>query len=321
MLITVSKDLLNMKITKYLLGLMFGLTLTGCMDDFDEPNVSDFTIFSKTSVGTVNTTIDELKDLYCEYSSGCTHERGSSNWEFLIPDSVDKVFEAVVVSNDGQYGALYQTVLLRSFEGESITINGQNAGHCIVLGVKNTCLYPYFQIGQKLRINLKGLYVGVYSKVPKIGFPYFSSAGNHNLGPMPFEMCATHIEKIGAPDPTCAECQPIDLSGSAEYPTMKYMHSPLFATISGSFPDADGKTILAPDALEDKGYAVDRDFKVSGGSPKMTVRTSTGNELSQIIMPIDAKGQPQEVSITGMLSYYSNWQMNFREPEDMKIVK
>lgn len=286
-----------------------GLALSSCMDDFDEPNVSDFTIFSKTSVGTTNSTIADIKDKYCASSAGATYSRTSSNWEFKIDEDV--VIEGVVVSNDGQYGALYQQVVLRSFEGSENKVNGVNVGHCIVLGVKNTCLYPYFEIGQKLRINLKGLYVGVYSKTPKIGYPYYTSMGNHNLGPMPFEMCATNIEKVGEPNPTCAECQPVDLTGD-NWPTMKYQYSPMYATISGTFPEADDKAILAPDELEDAGYAVDREFKMTNSTLKMTVRTSTGNELSQIIMP------RKEVTITGILSYYSNWQFQFREPGDMK---
>lgn len=292
-----------------IMGAALTLGMTGCMDDFDAPNVSDYSIFSQKSVGEVNSTIADVKAKYCESSAGATYSRTSSNWEFKIDEDV--IIEGVVVSNDGQYGALYQQVILRSFEGADNLVNGSNVGHCIQLGVKNTCLYPYFAIGQKLRINLKGLYVGVYSKTPKIGYPYFTSMGNHNLGPMPFEMCATNIEKVGEPNPDCPECVPVDLTGN-KWPTMKPQFSPMYATIRGSFPDADGKAILAPDELEDAGYAVDREFKMTSSTLKMTVRTSTGNELSQIVMP------SEEVTITGILSYYSNWQFQFREPGDMK---
>lgn len=289
---------------KYILGLTLaaGMSFSSCMDDFDAPDVSNYTIFAE-NVGSVNTTIAAVKSKYCASTT--------ANFETKIEE--DLVFEGVVVSNDGPIGALYQTVLLRSFEGESLMLNGQNVGHFIQLAVKNTCLYPYFPIGQKLRVNLKNLYVGAYSKVPKVGFPYFTSKGNHRLGPMPFELCSKNIQVIGQPDPTCAECVPVDLTASGvTYPTMKYQYVPMLATIRGKFVLGDDKTIMAPDELEDEGYAVDRDFKLSNSSLTMTVRTSTGNEISVTPMP------SREVSITGILTYYSNWQIQFRMVEDMQ---
>lgn len=303
---------------RYLSLLLIFAALTSCLDEHDAPLLEDFSIFSPTSVGSVNTTIADVKSKYCSTNSGATFSRNSSNWEFLIQD--DLVFEGVVVSNDGQWGALYQQVILRSFDGSSLQINGQNAGHCIQLGVKNTCLYPYFQLGQRLKVNLKGLYVGAYSKTPKIGFPYFTSVGNHNLGPMPFEMCATNIELVGKPDPTCAECQPLvlnDASGCSWLKgstNQKYYNCPIFATVQGRFDVADGKAVLAPDELEDAGYAVDRSFSLDNGT-RITVRTSTSNELSHIVMP------QQKVSITGILSYYDGWQIQFREVDDMKVIQ
>lgn len=303
--------------------------MTSCMDDFDEPDLKEFSIFSQTSVGSVNTTIDQVKAKYCQTNRGATYSRNSSNWEFKIED--DQVFEGVVVANDGQWGAMYQQIILRSLDGAENPIvvekSGQkdtictNVGQCIQLGVKNTCLYPYFQIGQKMKINLKGLYVGVYSKTPKIGYPYFTSSGNHNLGPMPFEMCATNIELVGTPNASCAECQPVDLTGSTgdawlrASANQKYYYSPLYAKIQGKFDVADGSAILAPDELEDQGYAVDRTLSLLSNNSNVTVRTSTSNELSHIVMPTG------KVEITGILSYYSGWQIQFCELDDMKVIQ
>lgn len=291
--------------------------MTSCMDDFDEPDLKEFSIFSQTSVGSVNTTIDQVKAKYCQSNRGATYSRNSSNWEFKIED--DQVFEGVVVSNDGQWGAMYQQVILRSLDGAETMVNGVNVGQCIQLGVKNTCLYPYFQIGQKLKINLKGLYVGVYSKTPKIGYPYFTSSGNHNLGPMPFEMCATNIELVGTPNEDCAECVPVSLLDKdgdtwlRASANQNYKFSPLYATIQGTFDEADGTSILAPDELEDQGYAVDRTLSLLTNNSNVTVRTSTGNELSHIVMP------KETVVIRGILSYYSGWQIQFREINDLKV--
>lgn len=306
-------------LSSILLGVVLTLGMSGCQNDFDDLDVRDYTIFSKTSVGEVNTTIADIKGKYCKSNAGATYSRSSSNWEFKIEE--DLVFEGVVVSNDGPWGALYQQIILRSFEGANNDVNGINAGHCIQLGVKNTCLYPYFAIGQKLRINLKGLYVGVYSKTPKIGYPYFTSAGNHNLGPMPFEMCSTNIEKIGAPDPGCAECQPVNLTGTAGDAWLRatanrnYLFSPMLAKVAGKFVEANGTAILAPKELQDDGYAVDRNLILLSNSSKVIVRTSTGTELSNIVIPTD------KVEIMGVLSYYDGWQIQFRDIDDMKVIE
>ena len=309
---------MNRYLTILLTVVLLSVGLTSCMDDHEMPDLSEFSIFSPTSVGTVNTTVAQVKDRFCKSNAGATYSRNASNWEFKVDE--DLVFEAVVVSNDGQWGAMYQQVILRSLDGEQLLIDGHNVGHCIQLGVKNTCLYPYFQLGQKLRINLKGLYVGVYSKTPKIGFPYYTSAGNHNLGPMPFEMCATNIELVGKPDPDCAECVSVSLIGKdgCAWLSLKanqsYKYSPMLATIDGHFPLADGKATLAPEELEDAGYAVDRTLKLMDGKSTITIRTSTGNELSHIVMP------KERVIIRGILSYYDGWQMQFREVNDIKVV-
>lgn len=294
--------------------------LSGCMDDYDEADVSDFSITSPTSVGEANISIRDLKQRYCTSSSGATFSRNSSNWEFRIDR--DLVIEGVICCNDGPYGNLYQSLTLRC-------ISADGADQAIDIVVKNTCLYPYFPIGQRMKVNLKGLYVGVYGNSPRIGFPYYTSAGNHNLGPIPLEMCSTHFELIGKPDPSLPECKPIDRTGETGYDWLssKNNHTvdnyPMIVTVEGRFVDGDDVSTLAPDELEDAGYAVNRDFalkavRVSGSTTKIIVRTGTGNEISHIVMP---KGKV--VRLTGWLTYDSfdnKWQINLRDTKDFVVL-
>ncbi|MBQ0057778.1 MAG: hypothetical protein KBT20_08995 [Bacteroidales bacterium] len=299
------------------LSLMLSLSLTSCMDDIADPNTDNFAITSKVSVGDVNTTIGELKSKYCVSEKGATYSRNSSNWEFLISDNL--VFDGVVCSNDGPFGALYQSIYVRKIDGSK--------DECIQVGIKNTCLYPYFAIGQRIKINLKGLYVGVYGKSPKIGYPYFTSADNHNLGPIPLDMCRKNFELIGAPDPTLPECQPVDLTGESGY---RWLHAsvnrkienfPILVTVEGKFTEADGVKTLSNEEEQDDGYAVNREFapttSAGGNTTKMIVRTSSGTEVSHIVMPVD-----QEVQLTGVMtfdSYDSKWQIQLRDTADFKI--
>ena len=174
---------------------MAALPLASCMSDVDDPDTEGYLITSPTSIGEVNSTIGEVKDKYCS--------AGSSNFYERVNEDV--IIEGVVVAND-EGGNLYQTLLIRSIDEAAGT------DQCIVLAVKNTCLYPYFPLGQRIKINLKGLYAGCYSKVPKIGQPYRTSSGNLRLGPMLLELCRTNIELVGEPDLNAPELVPVTVA-------------------------------------------------------------------------------------------------------------
>ena len=182
-------------------GLLAAFALSACTGDVDDPNVW---ALSAESVGVtapsgslpdVNTTIYALKEQYSSYFVN------NNTWTQI---KKDVVFEGVVCAND-EGGNLYQTIMLRDIDEAA----GTDAS--IILAIKNSCLYPYFKMGQRVRVNLKGLYLGNYSYMPRIGQPYWtsvittgSSTGNYRLGPILFELLRTNVELIGQPDPKLA---------------------------------------------------------------------------------------------------------------------
>jgi len=282
---------------------IFAMSFTACNEDIDEPKTDDYIITSSTSIGETNTTIYELKAKYRSLMN-------SSNSFELVDE--DLIFEGVVAANDGVIGNLYQTLLLRD-------INSTNSTDaCIEVGIKNTCLYPYFPRGQRVKVNLKGLYIGVYSKVPKIGQPYYTSQGNLRLGPMLIQYCASNMELIGEPNPGCAECVPVERNATwlntRNYQT--YENYPQLVTVEGTFSAADGTLTFAPDAEKDAGYGVDRELVVTTGSTsvKVTVRTSTQNDLSHTVLPTG------KCRVTGLLTYYSGWQITLRDLDDLVVL-
>lgn len=318
----------------FALSLGFALSLTSCYDDIADPDTSDYVhkIQSSDTLWTVNTTIKDIKYKYgsnngkverpAPWNNDSIHySRNTSNWETKITE--DLVFEGVIAANDGQFGTLYQLLLIRNID--SISTPGTIIDHAIDVEVKFTCLYPLYPVGQRVRINLNGLYAGAYSRVPRIGYPYFTSSGNHNLGPIPLDLFKEHIQFVGTPDPTCAECQPIDRTGAegdawlratANRQTVEFY--PTLATIQGIFTEADGTAILAPDNLEDAGYGVNRTFKLLSNTSTVYVRTGTGNELSNIVLPVG-----DTVQLTGYFVYDSfddKWQINLRDTSDFKII-
>ncbi len=285
-----------------LLMILGSMMLTACMDDNDTPDVEDYLVTSKTSIGGPTTTISEFKNTFSSLFA-------QTNAFNLVEDDI--IIEGVVVAND-EGGNLYQTLVLAQTNGYKI-----DPTNCIVLAIKSTYLTPYFQMGQMVRINLKGLYIGCYSKLPKIGQPYITSSNNLRLGPMLFELCKTHIYLVGAPKDYADKIQPAVLNAGDNLLTnskyQNYQNSPMLVTVEGTFTEGDDETILAPDELKDAGMGVDRNFKI--GSTTITVRTSTQNEVAFLKMP------KKKVRLTGVLSYYSGWQLQLRSVNDMQIIE
>ncbi len=302
------------------LGCLTAFGLTSCMDQYDEPAPETNPVTSPVSVGEVNSTILAVKEKYCASSSGADFTRNSSN--FFSRVNEDLVIEGVIVANDNG-GNLYQTIIIRNIDTEAGT------DQCLQLGIKNTCLYPYFALGQRIKINLKGLYAGCYSQVPKIGQPYYSSQGNLNLGPMLLQMCATNIELVGNPDLNAPELIPEDFT-DGNLPSRGYQNVPKLATVKGLIAEVQGNKadepavgeitkkeeplpkMFAPEVLHDLGYGVDRTIQLSGGNKKVTLRTSTQNDIAFTLIPSD------ERSYTGMLTNYSGeWQIQLRHLNDI----
>ncbi|MDO4210758.1 MAG: DUF5689 domain-containing protein [Bacteroidales bacterium] len=293
---------------------MMAFSMTSCLDQSEEPDVQDYTI-TASNIPAANTTIAAMKE---KFSS-----QMSTNNTFKQVNE-DIIFEGVVVGNDIS-GNLYQTVILRSIESTPGAADDQ----CIQLGIKNTFISPYFPLGQRLRVNLNGLYVGNYSKTPKVGQPYYTSAGNLRLGPMLFQMCGTNIQLVGKPNTNAPELTPLELSDDwfKDAKNQNYKNSPMLAKATGIIKEMQGNKaerpstgelsgekeplpkIFAPKALYDAGYAVDRTLVTNAG--EMTIRTSTQNDIAYLPLPADSR------TYTGIFSFYSGWQIQLRDVDDI----
>lgn len=284
-------------------------TFTACMDDVPEPPVTDDNgITSQESVGEVNTTIAQLKT---RFKNSITARNSFEEVE------EDLIFEGTVVANDVS-GNLYQTLVLRD-------IRDDGSDQCIQLGIKHTHLSPFFPVGQTLRVNLKGLWIGNYSYVPKIGQPYFTSAGNKRLGPMLFQLCRTQVQIVDGPSAVKKKALVTPLKKDEAWLATKsnqnINNAPLLVTLEGYFPEADGQRVFTPNISQeedpeegyDAGYAKDRTFKV--GNTDITVRTSTRNEISYTTIPLG------RCRVTGVLTYYSGWQLQLRELADLESLE
>lgn len=313
-------------LSKIILATCLTVSFVSCMNEYDDPDTGSNDVTSSVSVGEVNATIGEVKAKWCASNKGADFSRNASN--FFSKVNEDIIIEGVVVANDIS-GNLYQTLLLRNINADA------NTDECIQLAVKNTCLYPYFPLGQRVKINLKGLYAGCYSKVPKIGQPYYTSSGNLALGPMLLSMCKTNVELVGAPDKEAPELVPVDLTDAAGDAWLRasanktYANTPMLATVRGKIKEVQGDAantaekgelsgeyeplpkIFAPEVLYDAGYAVDRTIQLQTNNSSVAIRTSTQNPIAFMEIPSDVR------SYTGMLTYYDSWQVQLRSLDDI----
>lgn len=315
-------------------GVLACSLLTACIGDVDDPNIEALTsesVGATAPEGTlpqVTTTIYELKERYATYFTN------NNTWTHI---KKDVVFEGVVCAND-EGGNLYQTIMLRDIDETA----GTDAS--IILAVKSSCLFPYFQMGQRVRVNLNGLYLGNYSNVPRVGQPYWtsvittgSSTGNYRLGPILFELLHTNVELIGDPDPSAPELEPIDYTDAkgeswlVNKNNQNYKNCPQLGKVRGYIKEMykayagiaesglylEGKEplpkIFAPEVLEDQGYGVDRTLMFVYQSGKsMSIRTSTQNDIAFMQLPADT------CTYTGVMSYYSGWQLQMRYTTDLQ---
>lgn len=313
-----------------------GLLNTSCMDDHDAPNTDKFIVTNPSDIGEVNASILDVKQKYCADASASDYSRNSSNFYTKVTEDV--IIEGVVCANDIS-GNLYQTLLIRNIDNSKADTDPAH-DQSIILAVKSTALYPYFKLGQRIKINLKGLYAGCYSKTPRIGMPTVSSIGNINLGPMLFELLATNVQLVGTPNANAPELTPIDKTdvngkGKDWLNKKNYQYSPILATVRGDIKEAspenrdvlekgtksdvlnkeetvsaNGKKIFGPYELHDDGYGVTRSLQLGNGST-VDIRTSTKNRVSFVELPENTR------SYTGILTYYSNWQLQLRDTTDI----
>ena len=164
--------------------------------------------------------------------------------------------------------------------------------------------------------------------------PYKTSSGNINLGPAPFESLKTNVQLIGKPNANAPELIPLDKTGQTGDAWLRasanktYENTPILATVRGMIKEAlpenrntlekgttsdvlNKEESLGPYELHDDGYGVDRTLNLISNNSTVAIRTSTKNRVSFIELPEDAR------SYTGVLSYYSTWQLQLRDTNDV----
>ncbi len=275
-----------MKAIKYLFILGISLfTATSCMNDFDEPK---FTTppFGNNNIGEANTTIAEIKSKFASVISSSSYQE--------VTDDI--VIEGVVVAND-KTGNIYKQIVIADETG------------AIIIGINDVGLYAMMQLGQKIAIDCKGLYVGGYAKLAQIGGLYNGSIGRMDKLTFP-----KHVKLIGKPakDMHGIEPQVID----ENYLTKNNMDAlPQYVRIENvSFIEANGEALFAPDELANSSNIVERNVKL--GSTNILFRLSTYADFATDTLP------EGKLNITGVMTRFrEDWQFMLNSLDDITATE
>lgn len=288
----------------YIIGIAVTTALlSACMNDYDEVAPDNATLITADTLPQPNTTIAKLRARYATVISG-------SNYEAI---QEDLVVEGIVTGNDLS-GNIYQQIYIQADNADG-TGNATEPG--ISVGIKGYgALYAFFPVGQKVRINLRGLYIGGYGKLPKIGQPYINTNGALRMGPMTADYTRTHIQKIGTPHPERVNAKVLTAADVDRTASIDAVTPMLVVIKDCQIADAGEPFAHFEDYLDAKeNYSVEHKIHMADGG-QVTLYTSTSATFAGDTIPAG------RVTIYGILSRYSSsYQLQLRSIDDIIPIK
>lgn len=275
-----------MKNFRYLPLLAFMLiTMSSCMNEFEAPEFEN-PPFGNNEIGEANTTIAELKEKYELFIQGSSCEE--------VTDSI--IIEGVVVAND-ESGNVYKQFVINDTTG------------AIIIGVNDVGLYATMAIGQRVRIDCKGLYVGGYGKLAQIGGLYNGSIGRMNKTLFP-----KHVRIIGLPDRTQPEMTPAVIDETFFTNENMKTLAKYVRLENVKIEEAIDNTVKWAPEAEAKSNVVERNIKM--GKKNIVLRMSTYADFANDALPTG------NLNINGVLTRYNNyWQFMISSTTDIEQIE
>lgn len=274
-------------IKKYLIMCLAVIGVTSCMNDWDEEYYAN-PPYGNNSIGAPNMTIAEFK------------EKFKSELQNSSPTEVteDIVLKGVIVCND-ESGNIYK----------QLVINDET--DAILLSVNAVGMYATLPIGQMIAVDVKGLSIGGYGKLPQIGEPYNSESYGVQIGRMSEIAFQEHIKLLGSPNLYYSELTPTDLTEEFLSDSNNKDLLPRYVRLTNvEFEEADGTAKYAPEEEASSSNVVERNIKI--GSSNVVFRLSTYAQFANKIIP---QGKH---NIVGVLTRYNNyWQFMLSSDDDI----
>lgn len=291
-----------MKKIKFIALAFLALTLGSCMGDgYADPDLTEkvpAAPYGNNSLREKN--VISIADLKTQFASVVN----SSTDAYKLIEK-DMMIKAVVTGNDVS-GNIYNQVSV------------QDASGAIIIAINGSGLSGYLPVGQEILVNLKGLYIGNYRKLPQIGGVNTKlSDGTLSMGKIERAVWNEHFKILnpGEADASTVVPEEFDLTKLTDAAYMDANVCKLMTLKKVKFASANGTNVWAPDDSNTSLELIDAETGKRISSSNLVVRNSGYSKFANEVVP---KGV---FDITGIFTRYNNtWQIVLRSTDDLKSV-
>lgn len=290
-----------MKKIKFIALAFLALTLGSCMGDgYADPDLTEKVPASPWGNNSLREkNVISIADLKTQFATIINSDNGYK----LIEK--DMMIKAVVTGNDVS-GNIYNQVSV------------QDASGAIIIAINGSGLSGYLPVGQEILVNLKGLYIGSYKKLPQIGGVNTKlSDGSLGMGKIERAIWNEHFKILnpGEADASTVVPEEFDLTKLTDAAYMDANVGKLMTLKKVKFASANGTNVWAPDDTNTSLELIDAETGKKISSSNLVVRNSGYSKFANEVVPQGV------FDITGIFTRYNNtWQIVLRSTDDLKPV-
>lgn len=290
-----------MKKIKFIALAFLALTLGSCMGDgYADPDLTEKVPASPWGNNSLREkNVISIADLKTQFATVINSDNGYKQIE------KDMMIKAVVTGNDVS-GNIYNQVSV------------QDASGAIIIAINGSGLSGYLPVGQEILVNLKGLYIGSYKKLPQIGGVNTKlSDGSLGIGKIERAIWNEHFKILnpGEADASMVVPEEFDLTKLTDAAYMDANVGKLMTLKKVKFASANGTNVWAPDDTNTSLELIDAETGKKISSSNLVVRNSGYSKFANEVIPQGV------FDITGIFTRYNNtWQIVLRNTDDLKSV-
>lgn len=290
-----------MKKIKFIALAFLALTLGSCMGDgYADPDLTEKVPASPWGNNSLREkNVISIADLKTQFATIINSDNGYK----LIEK--DMMIKAVVTGNDVS-GNIYNQVSV------------QDASGAIIIAINGSGLSGYLPVGQEILVNLKGLYIGSYKKLPQIGGVNTKlSDGSLGMGKIERAIWNEHFKILNPSEADASTVVPeeFDLTKLTDAAYMDANVGKLMTLKKVKFASANGTNVWAPDDTNTSLELIDAETGKRINKNNLVVRNSGYSKFANEVVPQGV------FDITGIFTRFGNtWQIVLRNTDDLKSV-
>lgn len=297
-----------MKKIKFIALAFLALTLGSCMGDgYADPDLTEKVPASPWGNNSLREkNVISIADLKTQFATIINSDNGYK----LIEK--DMMIKAVVTGNDVS-GNIYNQVSVQDTSG------------AIIIAINGSGLSGYLPVGQEILVNLKGLYIGSYKKLPQIGGVNTKlSNGSLGIGKIERAIWNEHFKILnpGEADASTVVPEEFDrtklnnLTKEEKAAFAAYMEAnvgKLMTLKKVKFASANGTNVWAPDDTNTSLELIDAETGKRINKNNLVVRNSGYSKFANEVVPQGV------FDITGIFTRFGNtWQIVIRSTDDLR---